>query len=49
MSPYNSDYSEIDPSPMATQQAQWFDSPSTYFERTCALNPGATECRTFED
>ena len=49
MSPYASDYTEVDPSPDATLAAKWLESPSTYFERTCSLNPGSPECRTFEE
>ena len=46
---YNHDYMEADPSPMATQQRKWLESPSTYLDRLCALEPGAVECRTYED
>ena len=42
---YSSDYIEADPSPMATQQRQWLESPSTYFMRECAIRPNSAHCR----
>ena len=42
---YSSDYIEADPSPMATQQRKWLESPSTYFMRECALRPNSAHCR----
>jgi len=46
---YNRDYIEADASPMATQQRKWLESPATYLDRLCALEPGAVECKTYED
>ena len=46
---YNHDYIEADASPMATQQRKWLESPATYLDRLCALEPGAVECKTYED
>ena len=48
-SPYDSDYVEIDASPMATQQRKWLESPATYLDRLCALEPGAVECRVYDN
>lgn len=45
---YNHDYDEFDPSPDATLQNRWLTSPSTFFERECALNPSSTHCRITE-
>ena len=42
-------YIETDASPMTTQQGKWLASSSTYFDRTCSLNPSAPECRIYED
>ena len=36
---YNHDYIEADASPMATQQRKWLESPSTFLDRLCALEP----------
>ena len=44
---YNHDYIEVDASPMATQQRKWLESPSTFLDRLCALEPGAVECKTY--
>ena len=44
-SPYDSDYAEIDPSPLATQQSKWLASPASFFFRDCAVNPNASHCR----
>ena len=46
---YNHDYIEADASPMATQQHKWLESPATYLDRLCALEPGAVECKTYGD
>ena len=46
---YNHDYIEADASPMTTQQRKWLESPATFLDRLCALEPGAVECRTYED
>lgn len=45
VSPYDSDYSEIDPSPLATQQRKWLASPASFYFRDCAANPSAAHCR----
>ena len=44
-SPYDSDYAEIDPSPLATQQRKWLASPASFYFRDCAANPSAAHCR----
>ena len=44
---YNHDYIEAAASPMATPQRKWLESPSTFLDRLCALEPGAVECRTY--
>lgn len=52
MSIYDTDYAETDSSPMATQQARFlaeYFSPANFYERHCEANPGAVECRIFED
>jgi hypothetical protein len=48
------DYQEIDSSPMATQQEQFFEdkeakSPTTSFRNYCEQNPWALECKIYED
>ena len=40
---------EADPSGMATQQKKWLENPANFFDRYCANNPGAVECRIYED
>lgn len=42
---YDSDYIEADPSPDATLQRRWLESPSTFFQRECALRPDSAHCR----
>jgi hypothetical protein len=42
---YDSDYVEIDSSPMATQQKQWLESPSSFYFRECVSNPSSHHCR----
>ena len=42
---YDSDYVEIDSSPLATQQKQWLESPSSFFFRECVSNPNSHHCR----
>jgi hypothetical protein len=42
---YDSDYIEADPSPDATVQRKWLESPSTFFQRECALRPDSHHCR----
>ena len=52
MNIYDNDYTEVDSSPMATQQQKFlkeYFSPARFFERHCAANPDAPECRVFED
>ena len=44
-SPYDSDYAEIDPSPLATQQGKWLASPASFYFRDCAANPASAHCR----
>ena len=45
VSPYDSDYTEIDASPLATQQRKWLESPASFYFRDCAANPSASHCR----
>ena len=40
---------ETDKSPLGTLQEKWLDSPSTFLQRLCSLEPGAIECRIYED
>lgn len=42
---YNSDYTEIDPSPLATQSQKWLASPVSFYFRDCAANPSSAHCR----
>lgn len=42
---YDSDYIEIDASPMATQQKEWLESPSSFYFRECTVNPNSHHCR----
>ena len=57
MSIYETEYFEIDPSPMATQAIKFLKeeeerfaaSPANFFERFCGENPSAPECRIYED
>ena len=42
---YDSNYIEIDPSPLATQMAAWLESPSSFYFRDCAVNPDSAHCR----
>ena len=42
---YDADYTEIDPSPLATQQSKWLASPASFYFRDCAANPSAAHCR----
>ena len=44
-SPYDSDYTEIDASPLATQQSKWLASPASFYFRDCAANPASAHCR----
>lgn len=48
----STEYQEIDPSPMATQQVKFFEeraqSPATFFERFCEEMPWAPECKMYE-
>ena len=44
----NFDYVEIDPSPMASQAQKWLNSPSTFLDRLCSLEPSAPECKTYD-
>ena len=47
---YSDDFPfEADKSALGTQQSKWLESPSTYFDRLCALDPSAPECRVYED
>ena len=43
---YNSDYIEIDPSPLATQSQKFLANPANFFTIECALNPSSPHCRT---
>ena len=46
---YDDDFPfEADKSALGTQQAKWLESPSTFLDRLCAIEPGATECRSYE-
>ena len=42
---YDSDYIEIDPSPLASQMGAWLSSPSSFYFRDCAVNPDSPHCR----
>ena len=44
-SPYDSDYTEVDASPLATQQRKWLESPASFYFRDCTTNPAAAHCR----
>jgi hypothetical protein len=54
---YDSDYVEIDPSPLATQskkfvaeeEARRAASPAGFYDRFCGENPSAPECKIYED
>lgn len=47
---YDDDFPfEADKSALGTQQEKWLTSSSTYLERLCSLEPGAVECKTYED
>ena len=54
---YESDYVEIDPSPLATQakkfvaeeEARRAASPAGFYDRFCGENPSAPECKIYED
>ena len=49
---YDNDYTEIDSSPLGTQQARFLEeyfSPSNFFERHCAENPSAHSCKIYTD
>lgn len=54
---YNSDYIEIDPSPLATQglkllaeeEAKRKASPAGFFDRFCDENPWAGECKIHDN
>jgi hypothetical protein len=56
MSPYTSDYTEIDPSPLATQSRKFLAEqeaaeaakPSNFFARECLENPSSPHCRVFD-
>lgn len=40
---------ESDKSALGTQQEKWLNSPSTFLDRLCSAEPGAVECKTYED
>ncbi len=45
------DYIETDSSPMGTLQAKFLEeyfSPANFFNRLCALDPSAPECREYD-
>ena len=47
---YDDDFPfETDKSALGTQQEKWLNSPATFLDRLCALEPDAVECRTYED
>ena len=52
---YDNDYTEIDPSPMATQQQRFVadlvavQAKATYWDVFCGVNPSAPECKLYED
>ena len=48
--PYDDDFPfEADKSALGTLHEKLLSSPSTFLQRLCALEPGAVECRTYED
>ena len=34
---------------LSSEQRKWLESPSTFLARHCALNPGAVDCKIYED
>lgn len=47
------EYQEIDPSPMATQQRKWFEerervNPTVAFAKYCEEQPWAPECKIYD-
>ena len=52
---FDHDYTEIDPSPMATQQQRFIadleavQAKANYWDIYCGTNPSAPECKIYED
>ena len=52
---YDNDYTEIDPSPMATLQRRYvadlvaIQAKATYWDVYCSTDPSAPECKVYED